>query len=240
MLKIKRRWMRAFTLVLLSALFLLLAACGEKQPETPASGAQKDGIPLLQQIEQGLLSLDDIKAEESGFGTTGNIFRINVTNESSDVIEVIIPCGMVLQPDDPSMQPMMVIQTASASLSPGETASLSPYVACIDAQSGAPELGAAYHLGSLASADLLAFAECLCQDPETSTDPMGVQFAIWMVSEDSAFTDSEDFSGEAIQSLLADQLGEDLPEDLQGMLDGILSMITGGSSEAWLERCGFK
>ena len=208
---------------------------GDEEPTHMVNDAE-----VLDLIGQGVVRVEEILVTGEGLGTTGEIFSVTIKNMSDDAFEVEIPCGLVFTPDDSSLQPMMVIQKESASVDPGGTANLSPYVVCIDASAGIPEVGGDYTFGYMESGDMLSLAECLCEDQETTTDPMGVQFAVWMVSDEINPEDFSEFDGEAFQSLFGEQMGESIPDELQDIMKNALGLSTDGNSQGWLERCGIK
>ncbi len=204
---------------------------GEQEP-----ALSMNNMEVLDLIDRGDVKVEEILNTGEGFGTIGEIFSVAVRNMSSDALEVEIPCGLVFTPNNDSLQQMMVIQKESASVDPGETLDLSPYVVCIDADAGVPEPGDDYTIGYMESGDLLSFAKCLCEDPGTTTDPMGVQFAVWMISEDINPGDLSDYGGEALQFLF----DGNVPDDMGGMVDNALGLSGNGSSQDWLARCGIK
>ena len=129
---------------------------------------------------------------------------------------------------------MMVIQEASGSLPAGGEGTLTPFVICVDSSKATPTEGGTYSLGTLASGDLLRFAECLCQEDLDSEDFMelfGLQMAIWMVSDSATFESLLEGS-ETGEGALGDLMGEEAAE----ILEGILDMMRGPAS-SWLELC---
>jgi len=204
---------------------------GEQEP-----ALSMNNMEVLDLIDRGDVKVEEILNTGEGFETIGEIFSVAVRNMSSDALEVEIPCGLVFTPNNDSLQPMMVIQKESASVDPGETLDLSPYVVCIDADAGVPEAGDDYTIGYMESGDLLSFAKCLCEDPGTTMDPLGVQFAVWMISEDINPGDLRDYGGEALQSLF----DGNVPDDMGGVIDNALGLSGNGSSQDWLARCGIK
>lgn len=232
-----------FDLSLCMIFLIVCAACGTEKTTQPTSEPQSsqptisapviEYLPFLEQVNQGVVAVDSIQAdaEDAGASSIGNIFEVRIRNTTDYEIEVTLPCGLVLQPEDTSMQSMMVIQPTLVSLAPKESASLYPYVVCIEAQSGIPEIGSTYHLGSYAGGDLLTLAECLCRETDIKTDPLGVQFAIWHVSEADAL--DGDMSAEAVHSLLEGQL-DYLPEEIKESISSYFN------STVWLDHCGIK
>lgn len=215
------------TIVVTSIVVMIFfeAGCGSgKKAGEEEPALSMNNMEILDLIDRGDVKVEEILDTGEGFGTIGEIFSVAVRNMSSDPLEVEIPCGLVFTPNNNSLQPMMVIQKETASVDPGETLDLSPYVVCIDADAGVPEAGDDYTIGYMEGGDLLSFAECLCEEPDTTTDPLGVQFAVWMVSEDMNPEDLSDDGGEA----------------MKGMIDNASELSGIGSSQDWLARCGIK
>ena len=223
------------TLIVVMIFFETGCGIGKKAGEEEPA-LSMNNMEVLDLIDRGDVKVEEILNTGEGFGTIGEIFSVAVRNMSSDALEVEIPCGLVFIPNNNSLQPMMVIQKESASVDPGETLDLSIYVVCIDADAGVPEAGDDYSIGYMEGGDLLSFAECLCEDPDTTTDPLGVQFAVWMVSEDINPGDLSDYGGEALQSLF----DGNVPDDMGGMIDNAIGLSGNGSSQDWLARCGIK
>ena len=188
--------------------------------------------PTLQDlIEQNIISIAGVTAN-GFFGSGFETFSVLVKNDHATPVIITIPCGFVFTPAAEDKQPMMVVQEVSAEAAPGETVELSPTVVCIDSGAAIPEAGDIYTFGALESGKLLQLAECLCESPDTLNDPMGVQFAVWQVSNPSEGGDLNDYSGEAFEALLGEILGEDIPPEMAGIFEG----LTGGLDTAadWL------
>jgi hypothetical protein len=184
-------------------------------------------------LASGSLSIEDINSNADG-ETVGEILTVHFINQSDDEIQVAIPCGLVFLPVDPGEQPLMLVQPLDVTLSPGEEANLQPFVVCADLKTSAPSLGSGYTIGYIEDENLLAFAQCICnQEINTelgSLDSLGVQFATWTVS----------IGGDA-SSLVEETEGSVLEEMMEGMeVDEFIEYFTellntfGGE---WLDRC---
>jgi hypothetical protein len=176
--------------------------------------------------------------------TSGEIIVVQVTNPTEDEVVVTIPCGLIFEPPPGSdEQRLMVIQSASATLAPGESTTLSPYVICIDSSRGVPEYGSTYQIGTFASNDLLKLAECICSETlaDVETDPMGyfnqfgLQFAIWSVSDGLSF-DELTKEMEDAEGALGQITTEGLPEEFQQAFESFMGTFLGFGQE-WLEKC---
>jgi hypothetical protein len=254
-------------------LILMLGACATPTPEggreppdqypSGGSGATATPVPKPAETEPtatdapaaidpgiwdlGGAVLDDVISISDG-ETAGPILTVRVTNPTSASIEVIIPCGLIFQPDDDTgEQRLMVIQTVSITLTAGETGELTPYVVCIDADRSVPGDGTAYYVGSLASGDLLTLAQCICleslttdfeEDPMGAMEAMSVQFAIWSaaggINLDSLSESLEDAEGALGAVGQSDFMGE-----FEGML-GEFSEFFNMMGYDWLEKCGIE
>lgn len=135
-------------------------------------------------------ALDGSQAEDAvlGLETPSGLALL----KSGDAF-VRFPCGLILEPEEGSgdLQRLMVIQEDSLVVPAGGSADLSPYVICIDAGAGIPEIQAEYNIGTIAEGELFRLAECICEHKLISEDedPMaylgeqfGLQFSIWQVS----------------------------------------------------------
>ena len=135
---------------------------------------------------------------------------------------------------------MMTVQETTAEIAPGETAILTPVTVCIDSGASIPEAGDNYTMGEMESGELLQLARCVCASPDTLNDPMGVQFAVWQVSNPDDGDNIDAFNGEAMQALIGEAMGEDIPAEMLEMLEGLEGVmdIPGlNNAAAWLEKC---
>jgi hypothetical protein len=180
----------------------------------------------------------------SGEDTAGQILVVHATNPTANEIVVTIPCGLIFKPGPESdEQRLMVIQEASATLLPGENATLTPYVICIDSSNSIPAQGSTYQVGVMATGDLLKFAQCVCNetlldiemDPNAFMDQFGLQFAVWSVSDglsfEEMFKDMKESEG-ALGEIGAEEFGE----ELGNLFGGIMEMYQVAGQD-WLEKC---
>src|SRR5574341_105945 len=139
-------------------------------------------------------------------------------------------------------QRMMVLQATTASIPPGQSATLDPYVACIDASKHAPGVGTAYSAGGMVEDEkLLAFATCLDGLELPTLDPaafaggniedimmsepvlnfFSLQFAVWQMAGD--------FSPDSVQA-----------EAMQTAFAGEFFTAVSERSAAWITQCGLE
>jgi hypothetical protein len=209
---------------------------------------EHDLEPTLEPGKQGPVQFGEAMIEHvesiSEDETSGWILTVHATNPTSDEIVVTIPCGLIFEPGPESdEQRLMVIQEASATLLPGEKATLTPYVVCIDSSNAIPGTGSTYHIGVMATGDLLKLAQCVCNetladyemDPMAFMDQFGLQFAVWSVSDELSFEEMFEDMEEA-EGALGEIGAEDLSEELGGILGGMTEMFQGFGQE-WLEKC---
>lgn len=205
----------------------------EPSPEASVQGPVQIGDALIEHVES--ISEDE---------TSGEILIVQATNPTTDEIVVTIPCGLIFNPGPESdEQRLMVIQEASTSLLPGEEATLTPYVICIDSSNAVPESGSTYRIGVMATGDLLKLAECICNetladiemDPLAFMDQFGLQFAVWTVSDGLSF--EEMFEGmEEAGGALGEIGAEDFSEEMEELFGGVMEMFQGVGQD-WLEKC---
>jgi hypothetical protein len=72
-------------------------------------------------------------------------------------------------------------------------------------------------------------------DPFAFTDQLGLQFAVWTVSDELSFDDIFEEMGEAEGALGEIGAGE-FAEELEDLLGGIMGMFQSAGQE-WLEKC---
>jgi beta-lactamase class A len=156
-----------------------------------------------------------------------------------------LPCGLVFYPTEvgegpEAMQQLMVVQDERVTVGPGETATLTPFVACIETEKAVPGLGAGYDPVEKASGELLKLAECICGEElaDFEQDPMSaigqqfmLQFTVWEVAEGRTFDEMMASAGASEGALasyadvaaMIEQAGEFMP----GYID-------------WMEKCGIE
>ncbi len=154
---------------------------------------------------------------------------------------VRLPCGLTLEPGGgrEDLQRLMVIQKDGILVPAGSSIDFSPYVICIEAGQGTPELEVEYSVGTIADGDLLQLAECICERELISEEDsiayigqqFGLQFAVWQVAG----------------GLAVDELNEQLAEgggamDTFGEIAEIYNSIGAMLPDFvdWLETCGIE
>jgi hypothetical protein len=215
---------------------------GDTPTQTAEPGGQAIGGPGLPgMLAEGRIGLAGVDANTGG-ETQGKILTVQLTNPESEEVLVEIPCGLIFAPETAEdEQRLMSIQPASAMVPAGGTASVEPYVICIDSGRATPSQGTSYQVGEIASGDLLKLAECLCGEDlstagegEAGFGQLGVQFAVWSVSSGTDF--EELLSGAAAGGgALGDILGEQGEE-----LFGLLQEMFLAPAQQWLDRCGIE
>jgi hypothetical protein len=249
--KTMRRWaLLGFVLVIASSTL----ACGvvdfaigdqDVQDEGNDVGSGVTGDSFADLVRTERLDLESVSA--TGEGIQGQVLMVQLTNPGNDEVIVTIPCGFYFTPGDDEEQRLMVIQPASVSVPAGDSATIEPYVICIDSSKAGPEASSTYHLGEVVTGDLLTLAECLCEEDLPSPfdltggmEAMGVQFAVWAVSDGiDAGTELIDAQG-ALEELLGGELGtEFLGEEFTEMLQQLM-LLYGEGAQPWLDRCGIE
>lgn len=195
---------------------------------------------LLNLIDNNQIMINGITGNELNASTVGNVLDLHLTNNSGKAVEFEIPCGLILVPEDDSIQQMMVIQPISLSLKSGESADLAPFVVCIQSSNAAPAGGDVFKVGSIADGKLLQLSECFCRE-EINADQdfsklMSIQFATWMVADDTDFTDTPTEDGGALGELI----GGDNGLGGLGELMGTLITTMAPDAKTWLDKCQIK
>ena len=213
---------------------------GEEKPELDVSPPDHTQPTLLQ---LGDAVLDGVVSTSEG-ETEGRILTVQITNPGNQEVLVTIPCGLIFKPEPGSdEQQLMVIQQASATIPPGESADLTPYVICIESSKAVPESDSTYQVGVMATGDLLKIAQCICNetlvdietDPIAAMDQLGLQFSVWMVSDGLSMDEMIEGMEEAEGAL--GQIGATgLPEGMEDIVGGLMEMFQDFGQD-WLEKC---
>ena len=242
----ERRWLYFALAMLLITSAILACSIPSEPTEQPSPPEGKDDTLQVEgsdSLQLGDAVLDDVISTSDG-ETAGRILRVQISNPKTDELLVTIPCGLIFNPPPGSdEQRLMVIQQASASLPPGESADLTPYVICIDSSSAVPATGSSYQIGVMATGELLKLAQCMCNetladiedDPLAFPDQLGLQFAVWTVSDELSFDEIFEEMEEAEGALGEIGTGE-YAEGLEELLGGIMGMFQDAGQE-WLEKC---
>lgn len=214
---------------------------GEEPPggkDLPADNS----LPELTRAD--VLALEEVTS--NGEGTQGGVIQLQIRNQTDEDVLFTIPCGFFFTPSIEDEQRMMVVQPVEETVGPNSEITLEPYVICIDSGKSAPDAGSGYRLGSMVSGDLLKLAECICNeelaDEVESFEDIGLQFAVWAVSDGVDFSELAELPGMAegaLGDVLGEQLGGELGEELSGLLEGLMGMYQ-APTEYWLDRCGIE
>ncbi len=222
-----------------------------------ASGA----IDVLGLADAGMI---DLTIDVPEGGVSGELLHVSLVNTTDDDIDVVLPCGLVFAPDgDDELQRMMNVTPFDVTLGEGDTIEVTPFVMCIDSSAPAPGPAASYQVAELADDNLLAFAQCICDEGLLDeVDPAGgdmsLQIAVWAVADgelpdieaaiaeaDGAFSDvlgaeGLDF-GEIADLLEAQGIDPSLPEgfDLESMLGEAMTFFDDylDDAQTLLTRC---
>jgi hypothetical protein len=238
-------------ITMLFPLILLLCSCNlpTTAPSQHAEGirtASGTSDTFLAHLESGNLVVDEITVMTED--TQGRIVRMALRNPGTEEVVVTIPCGLYFTAEEENMQRMMVIQSEPVAIAATSNAVLELYVICIDSDLDAPTSDAAYQIGMLASDELLQLAQCLCslnldEHGEAVEVPdgggsIGLQFAVWAVSNDMFSEGAEDRFDEeasALTTVLGGELGEDIGELVAAFVD-----LYRESARPWLDYCGIQ
>ena len=213
---------------------------GGEKPELDLSPSDQTQPAILQ---LGEAVLDGVVSTSEG-ETEGRILTVKITNPGNEDALVTIPCGLIFMPEPGrDEQQLMVIQQASATIPPGESADLTPYVICVESSKAVPESGSTYQVGVMATGDLLKFAQCICNetlvdvetDPIAAMDQLGLQFSVWMVSDGLSMDEMVEGMEEAEGAL--GQIGATgLFEGMEEIVGGLMETFQGFGQD-WLEKC---
>ncbi|KAF0111827.1 MAG: hypothetical protein FD147_629 [Chloroflexi bacterium] len=199
---------------------------------TVSQGTERDFMAFLAENNIQIVS---IKGTEGGAGTVGGLIDLELQNNDQFAHTIILPCGLVFVPENADLQKMMVIQPVSIDLNPGETVTITPFVACIQSSQDAPSAGDVYSSVEQSEGKLAVLADCFCQNDlnqENIQGQMSVQFATWMTADNSNYLDKlgSEQTG-ALGQVLGGQVGE--------LAGSFVSMIA-PDAQKWLDRCNIK
>ncbi len=178
---------------------------------------------LPAQLKSNQLKLKGVSIVPGTSGTFyGPILQVEVTNPGSKEVVTHIPCGLVFAPDDSNNQRLMVLQPITGVVTAKGSATLTPFVDCIDDSRHAPPDAAVYSIGTMATGDLLKLAACACGQPLTVNADINQEFglivAVW-------HTNDPKFPSEITSSLIGPALQPLMPLFL-------------ASANGWLSKCG--
>lgn len=246
------KYLRRWTLLALGLVIASSLACSvlgstdvEDDAQTAAgeAGGEAVGNTLPELVGANQLDLESVAA--TGEGIQGEVLMVQLTNPGSDEVLVTIPCGYFFSPADDEEQRLMVIQPAGVTIPAGGTATIEPYVICIDSGRAGPEASSTYHLGEIATGDLLKLAQCLCEeellspeDPTAGMDILGVQFAVWAVSDGIFGSEMQEAQG-VLQDMLGSEFADAFDGQFAEMMQQMMDMF-GGGAQSWLDSCGIE
>ncbi len=220
---------------------------------------ESGGADLFGLVDAGIL---DLTIDVPEGGVSGELLHLSFVNTSVDGIETTLPCGLVFAPDS-DVQRMMNLTPFDIQLGAGDSIDVTPYVMCIDSSAPAPEQGASYEVGELASGDLFAFAQCICNgglldEVDPMMGDMSLQIAVWAIADgelpdiDAAITEADgafsnllgqegiDFD-EIAELMEAQGIDTGLPEgvDLEALLGQAMGFFDESLADAsvWLDKC---
>jgi hypothetical protein len=165
----------------------------ESSPVPTYAGSDSD-LPLL--LSNNELSDISVSAITEDNDTVGSILAMKVTNPGDEDLEVVVPCGYIFDSQDSEIQRLMVIQPLQFGLPAGNTETVEPFVACIDADRSAPDFQSVFLPGEMATGNLLVLAECLCQKELNEISMVTAQFAVWEVTTNAGLMDLMSEEGE--------------------------------------------
>jgi hypothetical protein len=140
--------------------------------------------PIDQAMAQGLIRLT--------LTANGNLFYKNpihykVENLTDKQLTICFPVGMLLVPDNGSVQSLIIALTVIIDLTPNEVREDDLAAFCINETKAAPEQGAGYRLGGMASGGLLRLAYAI--EAQSAQEKLGAQYAVWAITDHYSLDD---------------------------------------------------
>ena len=190
---------------------------------TDATHAQSDRITLIEAVRQGVVDAQ-IRGSGDIFFQESLAFRLQ--NKRPTPITIVIPVGLIFEPDDKSFQGLIVPKEYVIVLCGSTGATPSPAAApcagataqgkwngfCINLSRHAPDKDTKYHIGQMASGPLLQVVQAV--DKKSAAGRLGAQFAVWRVTDDFTLDsiNSPDLQNSELMELIRPLLSLARPE----------------------------
>ncbi len=142
-----------------------------------ALSCKADPVDLLDAVAKGLIH---IRIEGQG-GHNGEALKISLNNKGKKPVEIRIPAGQIFEPEDSSLQNLIVLEEKSLLVEAGKIRPVGLFTACTEASDGSPAAGSAFNLAMLATGHLLAVAQFI-NEHKLYNDP-SAQSAVWVVTD---------------------------------------------------------
>ena len=167
-------------IVVIAAFSLIIALAGIAVGQRAASA--QGGSPVLL---QDAVSKKMVTLVLSG---TGDIFfrqaaGYQITNTTPGDLIVVIPVGLLLPSDDTSLQTLVVGQAVTITLKSRQTAGGQIWVFCTQLSNHAPSSGDVYHVGSMATGNLLNVVQVIAKHGWNGD--IGAQLAVWRITDNA-------------------------------------------------------
>ncbi|WP_028581772.1 hypothetical protein [Desulfogranum japonicum] len=214
----------------------LLFSVAHNTPEKTTENLQNDFLYL---IRKKIIVVDTVEADGGlkkahiDFSQGHENLQISLTNKGTEKTKFTIPCGLVFNPSDQNLQPMMSVQSATREIAPGKTVGLSLHVVCIDSGADMPIKDDKYSVGYIQTGNLKKMADCLCSVPNISDDPMGVQFAIWEIGNPNVTNTRNTMKKEDLEKTVKTYQSNGI--SIPKMITNAITYYN--NSEIWLEQC---
>jgi len=150
-----------------------------------------DTITLNQALQSKMINLSITGADKPDDNTykssyTGDCIEMSIENISGKTIKVFLDAGRFLQPEDTSLQRMMVTKEQMITLEKSNNKKVKVYAMCTQMLHGAPSPTTAFLIGSKAKGKLLELAQVISKN---NFQDNAAQSAIWALTDNSDLYD---------------------------------------------------
>ncbi len=173
--------------LLLSVILLgsrLEATAAPIQEALTATPTPPNCISVVKAVNQGLIKLTLTANGKLFFQTP---LHYSVTNLTTKTQQICFFAGQINQPDDPSLQALMIVKTVLLTPGPNQVLTGDLSADCINESKHAPSDGDGYQLGEMAQGKLLRLAKAI--DANSAQGRLGAQMAIWVITDQFSLND---------------------------------------------------
>ena len=157
-----------------------------------STGTYGDTITLNQALESKMISLSITgadKNENTSSNTpsyTGSCIQMKIKNLTNKKINVYLEAGRFMQPDDSTVQRMIVTKEQMIALEKNATKRPKIFAMCSKMMNRAPDTSTAFSLGKKAEGKLLELAQLISKK---NFQDNAAQSAIWAMTDNNDFSD---------------------------------------------------
>jgi len=161
--------------------------------------AKKSAIPLQEAIDNKL-----VEAQLTGLGGySGDCVRLKLTNNTNKNLELMLPEGTLLHPDDPGDQTLLMPEQQILALEKSDRHSYKLPGYCTEASDASPAEGSGFAMAAATNKTMAALAAYINEHPELLKYDDAVQSAVWAVSNNHGVSSIYEPDAPAVNELRA-------------------------------------